>query len=280
MKIISRVIMCVLVVVLFFSMGAPAAQANPGLDIVVVYASDNVYMNDVKSKLEGIGLFNTVDTYDTQISIPSLAELQNYDAVLVYSNWVYDGTAMGDVLADYMDGGGGVVLACGSYESIVGWGIFGRIKTDGYLPFTTDSTVTGVNLFLVPDLPGHEILNGLTFFDGGASSMHNASIAIVAGAILVAHWANGQPLVATYQPTVGRIVGLNFFPPSSDVYVGGWYSATDGALLMANALVYAAGDQEPPPPPVPGMTEWGMMASAIILAVLIPLALRRRELVR
>ena len=106
--------MCVLVVVLLVSIGGAAVQANPGLNIVAVYALDggDLYINDVKLKLEGTGLFNTVDAYDTTISIPSLAELQNYDAVLVYSNWIYDGTAMGNVLADYMDSGGGVVLAC------------------------------------------------------------------------------------------------------------------------------------------------------------------------
>jgi len=35
-----------------------------------------------------------------------------------------------------------------------------------------------------------------------------------------------------------------------------------------------------PPPQVPGITGWGIMAAAILLAVLIPLALRRRVLVR
>ena len=36
------------------------------------------------------------------------------------------------------------------------------------------------------------------------------------------------------------VVGLNLFPPSSDVYANSWSAATDGAQLMANALQFAA----------------------------------------
>jgi hypothetical protein len=58
---------------------------------------------------------------------------------------------------------------------------------------------------------------------------------------VVAHWSNGQPLVATrLGPGGGRIVGLNFLPPSKDVVPAWWDSATDGGMLMANALRFAA----------------------------------------
>ena len=48
------------------------------------------------------------------------------------------------------------------------------------------------------------------------------------------------PLVATNRPTTVKIVGLNFFPPSSDAQAGLWTASTDGALLMGNALAWAA----------------------------------------
>src|SRR5262249_38750241 len=35
------------------------------------------------------------------------------------------------------------------------------------------------------------------------------------------------------------IVGLNFWPPSSDVDFYGWQVGSDGAILMANALLWA-----------------------------------------
>jgi hypothetical protein len=48
-------------------------------------------------------------------------------------------------------------------------------------------------------------------------------------------------LVATKQLTVGRVAALNFYPPSSNVRSDFWQSSTDGGLLMANALLWAAG---------------------------------------
>lgn len=45
--------------------------------------------------------------------------------------------AIGNVLADYMDNGGGVVVATFAfYNSGNGLGLGGRISSDGYLPFT------------------------------------------------------------------------------------------------------------------------------------------------
>ncbi len=46
------------------------------------------------------------------------------------------------------------------------------------------------------------------------------------------------PLVATKPPTTGKIVGLNFFPPSGDAGAGLWTATTDGARLMGDALAW------------------------------------------
>ena len=56
---------------------------------------------------------------------------------------------------------------------------------------------------------------------------------------LVAEWSNGQPLVGSTDDQPGRCAGLNFFPPSSDVNNVGWVSSTDGARLMADALLWS-----------------------------------------
>lgn len=282
MKIMARLMLCVLVLSLLVSLSATIVGASPGLNVAVygVEWGGNSWRNDVKSKLEGTGLFDTVDAYNIVSWIPSLTDLQNYDAVLVYTNGAgCDGTTLGNNLADYMDGGGGVVLTTFAYYSSTGMAILGRIKTDGYLPFTTADQAQSIQLFLVADIPGHEILNGVTSFDGGSSSFHNSSISTVPGATQIAHWTNGQPLVAAYQPTAGRIVGLNFFPPSSDVRSDFWNSATDGDLLMANALVYTAGGVSPPPPPpgIPSISQWGMLAAVIILGILIVYMVRTRR---
>ena len=145
---------------------------------------------------------------------------------------------MGNVLADYVDAGGGVVVATFGFSS-QGYGLLGRLVTDGYLPFNTGGVTSGTELTLVADQPSHPILNGVTSFNGGTSSFHNL-VTTSSGASLVAHWTDGQPLVATKQLTAGRVVALNFYPPSSNARYDFWLANTKGGLLMANALLYAA----------------------------------------
>jgi hypothetical protein len=198
---------------------------------------------DVKNKIESTGLFTTVDAFlvSPGSPVPTLAQLQQYNAVLVYSDTSFnDNVAIGNVLADYMDGGGNVVLATFAFWNSQGLSIQGRIRTADYLPFTTSNQSAPGGLTLVAVDPLHPILNGVSSFNGGPSSYHNAPISAAAGATLIANWSNGQPLVATRIPTAGRIVGLNFYPPSSSVRGDFWLTSTDGARLMANALLWAA----------------------------------------
>ncbi|MHB8962656.1 MAG: InlB B-repeat-containing protein [Saccharofermentanales bacterium] len=197
---------------------------------------------DVQAKLISTGYFSQVDIISVWDETPTLGLLKQYNAVLIYSNAsTYNNpAAWGDVLADYADYGGGVVLAAFTFAAQGGsLGIDGRISTGGYLPFTQISTGSGYYLTLVPDAASDPILNGVNSFDGGQSS-YLCHVDLVPGANLIAHWSNDIPLVATKQGTSGRVVGLNFFPPSSDVRSDFWDASTDGAFLMANALVWAA----------------------------------------
>jgi hypothetical protein len=61
------------------------------------------------------------------------------------------------------------------------------------------------------------------------------------GAAAIADWSNGRPLIAENNNSFsGCVVGLNFYPPSSDTFSpnAGWDVNTDGDLLMANALLF------------------------------------------
>jgi hypothetical protein len=55
---------------------------------------------------------------------------------------------MGNVLADYIDQGGGVVIQTFGFYDGSGLGLLGRIS-NGYLPFTTASYTAPGNLTLV-----------------------------------------------------------------------------------------------------------------------------------
>ena len=70
------------------------------------------WLNDVQAKIAGTGLISgSVDVLNVGSSTPTLAQLQAYDAVLFFSDASFaDPTTFGNVLADYVDAGGGVVV--------------------------------------------------------------------------------------------------------------------------------------------------------------------------
>jgi hypothetical protein len=213
----------------------------------VLAAESNIALNqDVVAKIVGAGSIAEVDLIRiiSGDPVPNLSQLRRYRAVLVYSELNFnDGVALGNVLADYVDQGGGVVLATFAFWDAGGLAIQGRLKTGNYLPFSTANQSAGSPLTLVKDLPQHPLLYNVNSFAGG-SSFHNSPISITNGATLVASWNNGQPLVGAKQSTPGRIVGLNFFPASSDALAGLWDATTDGAQILVNALLWTG--QHPP----------------------------------
>src|SRR5829696_7466282 len=141
--------------------------------VAVIGSCNNIsWRNDVIGKLSATGLFSQIDGYDGSFSTPSLATLQQYDAVLVYSDCGFqNNVAMGNVLADYADSGGGVVLTTFVFwTSNMALGMGGRLATGGYMPFTQGGQSGGSDLSLVKDNPSHPILNGVNTFLGGTSS--------------------------------------------------------------------------------------------------------------
>jgi hypothetical protein len=205
---------------------------------------------DVRAKLLGTGLVTEVDIHNASTggTVPTLAMLQSYDVVLAWSNvgWA-NGAAMGDVLADYVDAGGAVVIAVfanattptstlritgrwivGDYEVILG----GSGQTQGTL--TTLGTVHE---------PSHSIMTGVASFSGGTQSFRPTVTDLAPGATRVADWSDGRVLIAVGANP--KRVDLGFYPPSSDCTASWWSTATDGARILANAVVFAAGGGTP-----------------------------------
>jgi hypothetical protein len=87
----------------------------------------------------------TCDYYDARAGVPSLGFLtDNYDCVIVWANFAFfDNVAYGNVLADFVDAGGSVVL--GSFCTYTsGNFLSGRIMTAAYCPVVSP---TGSNHF-------------------------------------------------------------------------------------------------------------------------------------
>ena len=238
--------------VVAFPLLLTAAAAGQTARVAIVSGASNTsaaqvatYNGDVRSKLLGTGLFAAVDIIDVSpfaAMTPTLAELQQYDAVLTYSNGNYhDAAALGDVLADFVDSGGGVVVTMQALASpTAGRYLAGRwLEPSSYeivqtRQGSTFSAQMPMGTILVPD---HPILEGVGSFNGGGTSLRPTTTNMAPHGQQIALWQDGKILVATSTQFPGR-VDLGMLPLSTDVASGGWLASTDGARLMANALLY------------------------------------------
>jgi hypothetical protein len=88
-------------------------------------SDDAAYRAQIAAQIGG-----TCDYFDARFSTPSVSFLSTYNCVMVWANYAFfDNVAYGNNLADFVDGGGSVVLgAFAAYTS--GNFLSGRIMTD------------------------------------------------------------------------------------------------------------------------------------------------------
>jgi hypothetical protein len=211
--------------------------------VLIAAAEPNTTWNDdVKANIRGTGLIGITDIFRADTGTPTLAQLQTYDAVLVYSDspGFQNSTAIGNVLADYVDAGGGVVnavFASSNSNNIFAYRPGGRwinayeLIAGGFGQASTAATLGAVAY------PSHPAMAGVASFNGGLSSYRTATSTLNPGAFNIAQWSDGRPLVVASTSFFNR-VDLGFFPPSSAVRSDLWQVGTNGDKIMANALLY------------------------------------------
>ena len=207
------------------------------------YASNVLILNsysfysalDIKQKLENTHEFDNVDVISLSSFIPDLVVLQKYDAILVCTAYGEIGKpGLGDVLAQYIDSGGGIVDALFENSSQP---ITGLYNTNAYRVLVpTDINLSGVLSLGTIDIPNHPIMKDVATFTGGYRS---GSTNITPGSHVVSRYNNNDMLVIAKE-NVGlnnaKRVSLNFYPASTTVDLDGWDSSTDGAKIIANSL--------------------------------------------
>jgi hypothetical protein len=184
------------------------------------------YVTDVQTYLAAFSDLTIIDIIDVRSSTPSLATLLNYDTVLVWSDSIFfNPVALGDVLADYVDLGGGVVMATFSWYG-PSYDLEGRMMTD-YSPFLPAAS----NLYTTANLgtydSSHPIMQGVT----AISEYYRDDVTLATDAVQIAAWDDGVPFVATK----GRVVGMTLFPPPVE-----WTG--DVPTLVHNALLWSVPD--------------------------------------
>ncbi len=201
--------------------------------------STATWNDDVKAKLAATGTLGIIDIFNTNTGTPALAQLQAYDAVLVYSDLGFQNqAALGNVLADYVDAGGGVVSAV--FATSAGFGtsrLTGRWAGTYELIFGNSGQTSGAATLGAVTYPAHPAMSGVASFNGGTSSYRETTAALNPGAFNIAQWNDSRPLVVASTKFANR-VDLGFFPPSSTVRSDFWVVGTNGDKIMANALLY------------------------------------------
>lgn len=199
--------------------------------------------DDVANKLLATGKFSSITIIKANTVTPTFNELKLFDAVLVYSNLPFlNATEFGDNLADYADAGGGVVLSLFAMVDNPAYSPGGKFLNSKYLCVPYSEPLYGPLQTLGQVFyPNDPILQGVTSFNGGTQSYRQSNFNTLDGSKRVANWSDGSPLIVTKINNEVSRADILFFPSSSDVRSDFWDSSTDGAKILANALMAVGG---------------------------------------
>ena len=188
----------------------------------------------IRDQLLAYGDLAGVDSFYARLDTPTLAELVPYDVVLTWSNYPYaDPVGMGNVLADYVDGGGYVInlmYALGEH----GWEMQGRFTDEGY-----NAIQGGLVKYETSCLGNHQPTNFIFLGVEDVCDFYRLSdTSLSPGASAIARWQDGEIFVARSQNrSVISITG----------YVGYYYRWT-GQMdrVVHNAILwFILGDDIP-----------------------------------
>ncbi len=172
-------------------------------NILILHADDG-NGEPLRTQLTTLGGLGVIDTFDARGATPSLAQLQAYDIVITWSNYVFgDPIAIGNVLADYVDSGGRVIDM--EFAIDPSWGMQGRFRAEQYSAMSCGGciyTTASLGTFN----PTHPIMQGVT----AASDLYRAGgTALTPGSTEVARWSDGNIFVAAKDD--GTVVTINAY---------------------------------------------------------------------
>jgi len=165
-----------------------------GPDILIVHSDDDFPgSSPIQTLLQAYGDLGAVDLFDAYSVSPSLSLLKEYDVVITWSNYVYGNpTAIGNVLADYVDLGGKVINAVASFGTH-GFEMGGRFINEEYTAMNGGSLSNTDTC-----MGGYNVASPIMFGNVSACNWHN----IISGTYLtprssmVATWGDGELFVA------------------------------------------------------------------------------------
>lgn len=213
-------------------------EGCPGEHLAIVASAPPGYADEVRSQLMATSKFEAINVYDASIGTPSLADLQAHQSVLVFSDKLFaDPVTLGNVLADYYDLGGRVVVACYSTTG-AGTRIQGKFgdPSMGYMLTDPTGSLTAPSddsLGTIQD-PQSRLLRDVMMLDYKASVKSQGGI--INGGVVVAQWSSGLPLIVRGTVLGRNRVDLNFYPPQTQAAMTAW--SGDGIAMIRNAVLF------------------------------------------
>ena len=208
-------------ITVFDSSCVPLSPPYPSQKILLVHSD---FSDDVETALKQTRQFAEVSTFHAEQATPALELLASYDAVLVWSMAkFFDPAALGDVLADYWDGGGRVVLAQYSMANSglldIGrplsqvQGRFGS-RESGYVFLETVDREFDCCQFNMSVSAGAKASPLLTAVDEVALTGIVVNTMTINGGEVVASWSNGYPLLVRGTRGGRCLIAINASPRS------------------------------------------------------------------
>jgi Dockerin type I domain/Kelch motif len=240
--------------------------------VLIVYA-DTAAPTQLQMEIQAESGVTAVDLFDAQAGTPTLAQLQQYDIVVPYSNFPFaDATTLGNNLADYVDGGGIVVqYGFSHYGPAQPYGVNGRWVTGNYNPYNY-STNLELNAFtLGTHNAAHPLMAGVTTLNSNFANI----VTLAAGATEVAQNSLSESLVA-FRPVSGghTTVGVTAYVGNDATQNGDW------GKVIVNAGRWLLNCQGCQPnhytisqiggPIVPGTTDTGNHGDDTVVTVALP----------
>jgi hypothetical protein len=225
-----------------FAVQYDSAVIHIGVDDTGGYGVDNIV-----NYLQGTGRFSTLANIDVDASgVPSAAQLSVYDSVLVTTDNRAGtltggglGTQLGDVLDDYVLGGGRAVLS--TFAGNVDIGVDGDILSlSPHTPVGPNASAGTLNMGSA--VTSHFVFDGVSSF----VSEYASQVSLASGGIVLASYASGTLGVLTVADD--SVMFVNAFPADGADHSNG----SDFGLVFANALA----------PPIPEPSSFALIGLA------------------
>jgi hypothetical protein len=178
---------------------------------------------------------STYRSFNPNTALPVIADLAGIDVVVAWTNVApSDPLGIGNLLADFVDAGGRLVLAQGAFSS--GFALTGRIMTAGYSPYASAAAAGDGNPRVFDTasfgMTPHPVLRGINPFVWSAAGFTGVSNPALLGTpTAIASFLNGHNAIALN--AAGTVMGLNLLPQAP---------LDPGIHLVANAILFLAGE--------------------------------------